>query len=148
MAEALGRIVDGQHVLTLRVYWEDTDAGGIVYYANYLRFTERARSDMLALAGIEQQRLLADDDVMFTVRECHVEYLRPARLDDDLEVATRLCAIGGASLAAEQIVRRPGGETLARTQVRVACVNVEGRPRRLPTAVRQALKGLPIHSGT
>ena len=90
-----GRIEDGWHVLPMRVYWEDTDAAGIVYYANYLKFIERGRTDMLRHLGIAQRRLQQEDDVAFAVRSCNIEYLKPARLDDRLDVWTRVVAAGG-----------------------------------------------------
>ena len=129
------------HVFRLRVYWEDTDAAGIVYYANYLRFIERARSDLVREAGIDQRALQAEQGLTFQVRRCEIDYLAPARLDDVLEVATTVPAVAGASIDMRQIVRRQEAE-LARARVRVACVGRDGRPRRLPPAVRQALCGI------
>ena len=134
-----GAITGAVHVLPIRVYYEDTDASGIVYYANYLRFIERSRTDFLRLAGVSHSRLWDEDGLAFTVRACAFEYLAPARLDDQVEVHTRLTGIGGATLDAEQIVRRAGVE-LMRSQVRIACVNRRGRPARLPRPVRAALE--------
>tara|TARA_A100001037_G_scaffold12867_2_gene12017 strand:+ start:34264 stop:34743 length:480 start_codon:yes stop_codon:yes gene_type:complete len=130
------------HVLPLRVYWEDTDGTGVVYYANYLRYAERARTDMLRLAGIEQGALLADGSLMFAVRHCEVDYFSPARLDDELEVHTRLTQVRGASLHAEQIVRRDGAD-LVRACVKVACLDPAGRPMRLPASLKDSLAALP-----
>ncbi len=141
MAELGGVMTGGVHVLPLRVYYEDTDAAGIVYYANYLKFTERARADMLRLAGITQRELLANDGLAFTVRRCEVDYLAPARLDDELEVHTRVLKVGPATINAEQVVKREGAD-LVRSLVRLACINREGRPRRLPPSVRAALEAL------
>jgi len=129
------------HVLPLRVYWEDTDGTGVVYYANYLKYAERARTDLLRLSGIEQSMLLAEGRLMFAVRYCEVDYFAPARLDDEFEVHTRLTEIRGASLQAEQIVRRDGVD-LVRTRVKVACLDPAGRPMRLPTALRDSLTAL------
>jgi len=134
------------HVLPLRVYFEDTDAGGIVYYANYLRYMERGRSDMLRLAGIEQGSGPGDDidsltRTLFVVRRCEVEYLRPARLDDGLEVHTALTTIGGASLIMEQVVRRDGID-LVEAVIRVGCVSGDGRPKRIPVSIRDALSSV------
>lgn len=135
-----GRIAgDGDHLFPVRVYWEDTDAAGIVYYANYLKFAERARSDLLRCFGIGQAELKRDQDVVFVVRRCEVDYLSPARLDDDLEVRTRITAVGGASLAADQDVRR-AGEDLARLKIRLACLDGRGRPKRLPKAVKAVIQ--------
>ena len=130
------------HVLPLRVYWEDTDGTGVVYYANYLKYVERARTDLLRLAGIERKSLLDDDSVMFAVRRCEVDYLAPAHLDDELEIRTRLTDVRGASLQAEQIVRRDGTD-LVRANVKVACLDRSGKPTRLPRAVKDSLAALP-----
>ena len=126
------------HIFPLRVYYEDTDAGGIVYYANYLRFAERARTEYLRSVGADHQTLLAKDGIAFTVRQCSVDYMSPAFLDDPLEVHTRFLEVRGASLRAEQVVKRKTDE-LASLNVRLACVGDDGRPRRMPTALRSAL---------
>ena len=134
----LGRIEGVRHILPLRVHWEDTDASGIVYYANYLRFIERGRSDLLRLAGISQQRLFAAEALALAVRTCHIDYFHPARLDDEIEVHSALAALKGASMSVRQSVFR-GAEELVRAEVRIACIGRDGRPRRLPEAVRRAL---------
>lgn len=141
MAELGGVMTGGVHVLPLRVYFEDTDAAGIVYYANFLKFTERARTDMLRLAGITQRELLATEGLALAVRRCEVDYLAPARLDDEFEVHTRVLKVGPATINAEQVVKRDGAD-LVRSLVRLACINRDGRPKRLPTAVRTALEAL------
>ncbi|MDP6390200.1 MAG: tol-pal system-associated acyl-CoA thioesterase [Alphaproteobacteria bacterium] len=129
------------HVFSLRVYYEDTDAGGIVYYANYLKFAERARTELLRAVGADHAGLMADDGVAFTVKNCTIDFQRPARLDDALEVHTRFLEVGGASMSAEQVVQR-GEEELVRMTVRLACVGSSGRPARLPVALRDVLKPL------
>ncbi len=142
MFERTSRSERTVHVFPLRVYYEDTDAAGIVYYANYLRFAERARTEMLRELGTEQSRLMHDQGIGFTVRRCEVDYLSPARLDDRLEVRTRLLAAKGASLAALQVVSRigeNGPDELARLSVQLACINQAGRPRRLPDGLRRKL---------
>ena len=126
------------HIFPLRVYYEDTDAGGIVYYANYLRFAERARTEYLRSVGADLQTILAEDGIAFTVRQCSVDYMSPAFLDDPLEVHTRFLEVRGASLRAEQVVKRKTDE-LASLNVRIACVGDDGRPRRMPTALRSVL---------
>ena len=126
------------HCFPVRIYWEDTDAAGIVYYANYLRFLERARSDLVRGAGIDQAALLAGDGVVFPVRRCEIDYLQPARLDDDIQVRTQIKKLGGASMDLAQDIHR-GEEALARALVRLACIGPTGRPRRLPSVVRAAL---------
>lgn len=131
------------HVHPVRVYYEDTDAGGIVYYANYLRFAERARTEMLRDLGVENSAVMERDGIAFAVRSCSIDYLRPARLDDSLDVHTRVLAIGGASLGLEQVVQR-GEETLVRMEIRLVCMHVAGdeagRPSRIPPDVRHALE--------
>ena len=135
-----GRIAeDGGHLFPVRVYWEDTDAAGIVYYANYLKFAERARSDLLRCFGIGQAELKRDEDIVFVVRRCEVDYLKPARLDDDLEVWTQIIALHGASLSADQDVRR-AGENLARLKIRLACLDGRGKPARVPAAVKAVIQ--------
>lgn len=129
------------HVFPLRVYYEDTDAGGVVYYANYLKFAERARSELLRRLGKDNTFLLREYGVLFAVTECAVKYRHSARLDDALEVHTRIRSVGGASLAAEQRVTRDG-DTVVDIAVKVACVTPEGRPVRLPGPVRSALESL------
>ena len=139
MAEpTAGHIVDGVHVLPVRVYWEDTDASGIVYHANYLRYFERGRSDLLRLAGVAQGRMLGETGVAFAVRRMRIDYQRPARLDDALEVHTRVSAIGGASVDLAQDVRRDG-EAISHADVQLACIDGKGRARRLPGTVAAAL---------
>lgn len=139
-----GRIEGHRHIFPIRIYYEDTDAAGVVYYASYLRFAERARTEMLRLAGINVARMQDDHGLVFAVRDCTVDYLAPARLDDLVEVCSRLVKLAGASLKAEQIIVRDGSE-LARLGVRVACVDSGGRPARIPDALREALK--PILNG-
>ena len=126
------------HIFPLRVYYEDTDAGGIVYYANYLRIAERARTEYLRSVGTDHQTLLAEDGIAFPVRQCSVDYMSPAFLDDPLEVHTRFLEVRGASLRVEQVVKRKMDE-LARLTARLACVGGDGLPRRMPAALRSAL---------
>jgi acyl-CoA thioester hydrolase len=131
----------GVHRFPIRVYYEDTDAGGIVYHANYLRFAERARTEMLRLLGNSHARLMDEQGVSFAVRRLGIDFVAPAKLDDTLEVETRITDIGGASFAVAQSVRRDGRE-LARADVKVAMINRAGRPARIPAPVRDALEDL------
>ncbi|MDE0941406.1 MAG: tol-pal system-associated acyl-CoA thioesterase [Alphaproteobacteria bacterium] len=133
------------HRFAVRIHWEDTDAAGIVYYANYLRFIERARSDLVGERGVDQAALLADGGVVFPVRRCEIDYLQPASLDDRLEVRTTLRKLGGASLNMDQDIYR-GEEKLIQAKVRLACIDGTGRPRRLPDQVRTALTRIVIHT--
>ena len=125
----------GVHVFPVRVYYEDTDALGIVYYVNYLKFAERARTEMLRLLGHDQADLYAEQGVGFTVRRCEVDYFLPARLDDRLEVHTQLMELRGASLSLVQTVRR-GNDKLARLRLKIACVDRNGRAVRVPDQIR------------
>lgn len=134
-----GRIDGSEHVFPLRVYYEDTDAGGIVYYANYLKYAERARTDLLRLGGVEQSQLTHEHRIALAVRRCTVDYLAPARLDDLLEVRSRLTRLGGASVSARQEISRDG-QALARLDVKVGCMKLEGGPARLPSGVLAALE--------
>jgi acyl-CoA thioester hydrolase len=136
-----GLIAEGAYLLPVRVYYEDTDAAGMVYYANYLKFAERARTEMLRRLGIEQQRLRAETGLSFVVRRCNAEYLLPARLDDDLVVATRLVGLGAATLDLDQELRRED-ETLVRLALQIAAIGRKGRPQRLPPGFRAALLSL------
>lgn len=127
------------HRFPVRVYYEDTDSGGIVYYANYLKFAERARTELMRAAGCTNSDMVKEMGRSFAVRRCEVDYLRPARLDDLLVVETRILDLGGATVDAEQVVTRDGTE-LVRIRVRLACITEAGRPARLPAAVRTAFE--------
>lgn len=126
------------HICPVRVYYEDTDAEGIVYYANYLKFAERGRTEMLREAGIEHRELLQEHGIAFAVRNMSADYVKPARLDDALTVHSRLLDLRGASMSAEQIVRR-ADEDLVRLSVRLACIDRQGRPARMPPTLRAVL---------
>jgi acyl-CoA thioester hydrolase len=126
------------HQFSLRVYYEDTDLAGIVYYANYLRFIERARSEWVRTLGVDQVRLKAEGGIVFAVRRVEADYLRPARFDDTLSVETRLVSISGARLHLAQDVLR-GEERLFAAQVVLVCLTDSGHPARLPLEVRRRL---------
>lgn len=129
----------------VRVYWEDTDGGAIVYYANYLRFLERARTEWLRARGHSQQALAREPGILFTVVSLQVDYRAPARLDDELEISCRPQAEGLASLRFLQSIHRAAaggmaGQLLLEAQVRVACVDAKSlRPKRLPEFLLNAL---------
>jgi len=117
--------------LDLRVYIEDTDAGGIVYYVNYLKFMERARTELMRRLGFGKMYIF-NHDLMFVVREMNVQYLRPATLDDELVVTAAVRELRGASMLMHQAVRR-GAQSLAEGEVTIACVDRAGlKPRRMP----------------
>lgn len=126
------------HSFPVRVYYEDTDMGGIVYYANYLRFIERARSDWVRSLGIDQNAMREKDGIVFAVRRVEADYLLPAKFDDDLLVRTRLTAITGARLTMAQEVLRDDA-LLFRAEVTVVCVGEGGAPARLPANIRRQI---------
>lgn len=144
-----GRIVGQTHHLPVRVYYEDTDFSGIVYHANYLRFAERGRSDFLRLTGVNHADLFqGDDPLAFAIHRMEIDFVRPARIDDQLEVQTRYVRASGARLEAEQsiyLVDEAGKLVeIWRAKVFAACIDGEGRPRRLPRSAREALAAYVI----
>lgn len=125
-----GRFDGLDHLLPVRVYYEDTDFTGLVYHANYVRYFERGRSDFLRLAGVGHAELLEQDEPLaFVVAELNIRYARPARIDDALVVRTRYEAIKGPRLIIRQTVERDG-EVLCRADVTAVCIHLDGRPRR------------------
>jgi acyl-CoA thioester hydrolase len=129
------------HVFQVRVYYEDTDLAGIVYYANYLKFIERARSEWVRGLGIDQRHLREAEQIVFAVRRVEADYLRPGRFDDLLEVRTALVSIGGARMDLDQQVWR-GPEHLFEARVTLVAMHPEtGRATRLPDALRAQLQG-------
>ncbi|MDC6165866.1 tol-pal system-associated acyl-CoA thioesterase [Paucibacter sp. XJ19-41] len=126
----------------LRVYWEDTDAGGVVFYANYLKFFERARTEWLRALGFEQERMRHEEGVMFIVSATSLRYLSPARLDDFLHVSVALRERGRVSMTLYQQARR-GDELLAEGEIRIGCVGARDfKPSRIPASIQQALDSL------
>ena len=130
--------------LQLRIYWEDTDAGGVVFYANYLKFFERARTEWLRSLGHQQEQMRVDSGAMFVVTSTAVRYLRPARLDDLLAVTVQVRHAGRAQMTIEQQAwrQRPAGadELLAEGTIRIGCVDAGTfRPQRIPTSIVETL---------
>ncbi|PFG61919.1 acyl-CoA thioester hydrolase [Thioclava sp. ES.031] len=126
------------HEFPIRVYYEDTDLAGIVYYANYLKFIERGRSEFVRALGVDQIALKADHGVVFAVRRVEADYLRPAKFDDELVITTDLVAETGARFVMEQTVQRDG-EVLFTAQVTIVCLNEAGAAQRLPADIRRKL---------
>jgi acyl-CoA thioester hydrolase len=127
------------HAHDLRIYWEDTDAGGVVFYANYLKFFERARTEWLRSLGYEQEALRTQTSAIFIVSQTSVRYLRPARLDDLLTITVQVEHAGQASMNIAQVAWR-GNERLAEGEIRIGCVDATSfRPRRIPEHLLQAL---------
>ena len=143
MSHLDGEIRDDRHHMQVRVYYEDTDFSGIVYHANYLRFMERGRTNHLRLMGAEQQALFDQAETTeagfaFVVRSMNLDFLRPARMDDLLDVVTWPIAVKGASITLAQEVRR-GDEVLVTAEVRVAFI-CDGRAKPIPKSLRLLMK--------
>ncbi|HEY0184461.1 MAG TPA: tol-pal system-associated acyl-CoA thioesterase [Rhodopila sp.] len=127
------------HRYSLRVYYEDTDAGGVVYHANYLRYAERARTEALRDAGIPHARLVERFNLMFMVHRAEIDYVRPAMLDDLLVVDTETLDVGGATVLLRQTVQGPSG-VCAILRIKLACVRIGGnRPARIPPEWREGM---------
>ncbi|HBU15183.1 MAG TPA: tol-pal system-associated acyl-CoA thioesterase [Gemmobacter sp.] len=126
------------HSFPLRVYYEDTDLAGIVYYANYLKFIERGRSEWVRGLGVDQAQLRAETGIVFAVRRVEADYLRPAVFDDSLTVTTELRSLGGVRIDLWQRVLR-GPDVLLTAAVTLVCLGADGRAARLPDAVRSRL---------
>lgn len=126
---------------TFRVYYQDTDAGGVVYHANYLAFGERARAEALRSLGASHAEMTAGHGVMFVVRRARIDYQRPARLDDELHVTTRFIEVGGASAKLRQHFWRDS-DSLAVLDVWLGCVRGDGRPVRMPVRWRDGLRAV------
>ena len=124
--------------LPVRVYYEDTDAGGIVFYANYLKFAERGRTELLRMAGFENKSLMQHEGMIFVVRRIEAEYHKPAELDDALTVVTEAGAIKNSSFVMKQSIFRDTVQLFA-MNVTLVCVNMKGRPVRVPDPLKQAL---------
>lgn len=134
-----GRVEEGVHRLPIRVYYEDTDFTAIVYHANYLKFAERGRTDFLRLTGVHHSQLLErDPPLAFAVHKMEIEFITPARIDELLVVETRYVAARGARLDIEQTITRDGAP-IWRALVRAACIDTDGRPKRLPASIVEAL---------
>ena len=145
-APSSGRFEGREHVLPVRIYYEDTDFTGVVYHANYLRFFERGRSDALRVAGVSHTALLEGDrPTAFTIVRMEIDFRRPARIDDALEVRTLYEQIRGPRLFIRQHIRR-GEETICEAMVEAACIDLSGRPARPSPRLLERLA--PILSGT
>lgn len=128
------------HIHTLRVYYEDTDLAGIVYYANYLKFIERARTEWVREIGIDQTRLKQEHNLVFAVRRVEADFAKAARFDDQLSVRTDLLTASGARLTLQQDVLR-GDDLLFSSKVMLVCLTEAGRPTRLPAEIRHLFVG-------
>ena len=138
-----GHLEGSRHILPVRIYFEDTDFSGVVYHGSYVRFMERGRTDYLRLLGVGHDALDKGEHgepLAFAVRRMTIEFLKPARIDDVIEVETRVGELAGARIVLAQTVRR-GAELLVTAEVTVALINAAGQPRRIPEAVRERLSG-------
>ncbi|MFC4667320.1 tol-pal system-associated acyl-CoA thioesterase [Seohaeicola nanhaiensis] len=126
------------HLFPVRVYYEDTDMGGVVYHANYLRFIERARSDWVRTLG-NDQNAMREGGVVWVVRHIECDYRAAARFEDDLMIETTVASISGARLVMDQLVRR-GDQVIFTARVTAVCMTAQGRPVRLPAEIRALLK--------
>jgi acyl-CoA thioester hydrolase len=124
----------------VRVFYEDTDAAGIVYYANYLKFAERGRTEWLRHLGYDHIRLKREDGLVFAVRRCAADYLKPARLDDLLDVRTAVTKVAGATIEMAQDIYLDDTHLVA-VQVKLACLDEAGAPMRMPADLRRVLRG-------
>ena len=136
---------DAVHTWPVRVYYEDTDAGGVVYYANYLKFAERARTEILRAGGFDHGTLSQEHGIAIVVKSCAVDYLAPAKLDDALEVRSHIANLGGASFMIRQEIFR-SEQKLAQADIRLVCVDDDLRPVRLPDVIRGALEPYKSHT--
>lgn len=131
----------------MRVYYEDTDAGGVVYYANYLSFMERARTEWLRVLGFEQPEMAAAHGVLFVVRAVQIDYLKPSRFNDSLQVTVEAVNVGGSRIRFLQHVLR-GNEEIVRAEVEVVCVSTDTfKPARMPDAMRSAMETTTTGTG-
>ena len=126
-----GVVAGSRHLYAVRVYYEDTDLSGITYHANYLRWFERARSDLLRLLGIDQRAAIESGEGAYALSEVALKYRRPAKLDDDVVITTTCTELGAASCRMHQIARR-GEDVLCEATLRVGFISLDGKPRRQP----------------
>ena len=137
------RELSDEFSLAIRVYYEDTDAGGVVYYANYLKYFERGRTEYLRTLGFEQDQLITDQDAIFAVRSIQVDYLRPARFNDELNVVTRISKMKKASMTFEQSVMSVAGDSLCTSVVQVACLAASTlKPRAIPEEIIKKMEAM------
>ena len=146
-SEGFGRFEGKVHILPLRIYYEDTDLSGVVYHANYLRFMERGRSEYFRCAGITRLAMLEDEEpTAWTLRKVNLEYFRPARVDDLIEVHTRCVGLTGARMVADQKIFAHG-RLLTQGGVEACVITLDGRPRRIPQEMRDKLAPYVFETG-
>ncbi|HUO93490.1 MAG TPA: YbgC/FadM family acyl-CoA thioesterase [Rhizomicrobium sp.] len=144
--QPFGRFEGKTHILPVRIYYEDTDLSGVVYHANYLRYMERGRSEYFRAAGITRLAMLeAEEPAAWTLRKAALEYLKPARVDDLIEVHTVCTAVTGARMTANQKIYAQGA-LLTRGEVEACIITLSGRPRRIPLEMRHILEPLVVET--
>ena len=124
---------------SFKVYYEDTDAGGVVYYENYLKFLERARSDAIITSGITNTKLLNNFNVLIIVKSCNIEYLKPAKLEDNLIIYSKVTSNTKTSFVMKQTIKRQS-EIISHAEVRLVCVNPKGKPVQIPNVIQNLIK--------
>lgn len=143
----LGRFEGKTHILPIRIYYEDTDLSGVVYHANYLRYMERGRTEFFRLAGVSRMASLEEaEPTAWTLRHASLEFFRPARLEDQIEVHTTCPHLGGARMTADQKIYS-GGTLLVHGKVEACVMTLSGKPRRIPNSVREKLLPYVIETG-
>ena len=146
--QAFGRFEGKTHILPVRIYYEDTDLSGVVYHANYLRYMERARSEYFRAAGITRLAMLEETEpTAWTLRKVALDYFKPARVDDLLEVHTVCTVITGARMVADQKIYAKG-TLLTHGHVEACIITLSGKPRRIPVEMRQILEPLVVETET
>ena len=152
MPRATSGVLDGNiHLFPIRVYYEETDAGRMAHHAVFLKYAERARTEMMRMAGLQNIGLMADGELLFTVHSVDIRYIEQARLDDELMVRTRVTSSKGASITMNQLVFRiasgTSGDAIAEIDLRMALVDNSGRPRRFPAQIKAVLDDLRDEEG-
>ena len=127
-----------EFIYNTKIYYEDTDAGGIVYYANYLKFLERARSEAIYSMGLTNKKLLKDHGTIIIVKSCKIDYKKPAKFEDSLEIISKIKTIGKSSFTMDQIIKRKE-EIISESEIVLVTVNTEGKPIRIPDVLNKFL---------
>ena len=128
-----------EFLFDVKVYYEDTDSGGVVYYANYLKFLERARTEIITSIGLNNKKLLNDYGVLIIVKSCNIEYKKPAELEDILKISSKVISSTRTSFVMRQIILKQS-DIISEAEVRLVCVNLKGKPVQIPGAINDLIK--------
>ena len=128
-----------EFLFKVKVYYEDTDAGGVVYYANYLKFLERARTEIIASIGLNNTKLLNEYGVLIIVKSCNIEYKKPARLEDVLKISSKVTSSTRTSFVMKQIILKQS-DIISEAEVRLVCIDLKGKPVEIPSAIKDLIK--------